>query len=342
MKLKNNLYKIVGFVLLCAITSCTFIDSFKSNATKDGFVFIPKGSTFDQVMDSLAPFIKDQDKFRQFAEAEDYPATIKSGKFKINASDSNRDIIGRLQSGEQSETKLQIKNYPTLFHMAGSVSKQIDVDSADVIKSVMKWATAKDSTLTEETVKQYFIPETYFVYWNMTADGFVERMETEYNKVWNADRLAKAKALNMTPLQVVTLASIVQLESSDNFDEQQRVAKAYMNRLAKDMRLEADPTSIYAYKMENGFDHKIQRVYFKWTQSANEYNTYRNKGLPPAPICLPNIRAVDAVLTPADHDFIYFCADPKKTGYHKYTNDYQEHLKNAAEYREWIKANNIK
>ncbi|WP_282629800.1 endolytic transglycosylase MltG [Empedobacter sedimenti] len=332
-------------ILICsfAFVGCTFIDGFKGNATKDGFIYISRGAKFEQVLDSLKPFLKDEKLFKQYAEDSDYPATIKSGKYKINQSDSNHDIIDRLQGGEQEEVKLRIKNEPTIYHLAGSVSKQIDMDSIEVLTAIRDFVKEKnDSTLNDETVKQYFIPETYFVYWGLTPDKFVDKMVAQHDKVWNADRLAKAKALNMTPLQVTTLASIVQLESSDNMDEQQRVARAYMNRLAKDMRLEADPTSIYAYKMENGWDKNVQRVYKKWTWSSNAYNTYRNKGLPPAPICLPNLGAIDAVLSPANHDFIFFVADPAKPGYHIYTNDYQEHLKNAEKYKEWLKKNNIK
>lgn len=324
------------------LTSCHFMEGFKGNAIKDGFVYIPRGSSFEQVMDSLAPFLKDVNQFRSYAEEADYPTTIKSGKYKINSDDSNGAIIDRLQGGEEVETKLTIKNHPTLYHLAGAVSKQIDADSTQLIKAVMDWAHEKDSTLNEETVKQFFIPETYFVYWSITPEKFMQRMDKEYNKVWTDARKQKAADLGFTPLEVVTLASIVQLESSDNKEEQQMVAKAYMNRLEKDMRLEADPTSIYAYKLENGFDQNVQRVYKKWTFSSNAYNTYRNKGLPPAPICLPNLGAVDAVLSPASHDYIYFCADPDRPGFHSFTNNYSEHLQNAAKYRAWVKANNIR
>lgn len=338
--MKKNIVLIL--MAIFTLTSCHFVDGFKGNATKDGFVYISRGSSFDQVMDSLSPFLKDADLFRKYAEEADYPETIKSGKYKITTNDSNSEIVDRLQGGEEEETKLTIKNHPTLYHLAGAVSKQIDADSTQIVKAIMDWANEKDSTLNEETVKQYFIPETYFVYWSMTPEKFMERMSKEYEKVWNDSRKQKAAQLGFTPLEVVTLASIVQLESSDNKDEQQMVARAYMNRLDKDMRLEADPTSIYAYKLENGFDQNVQRVYKKWTFSSNAYNTYRNKGLPPAPICLPNLGAVDAVLSPATHDYIYFCADPDKPGYHSFTNNYDEHLKNAAKYRAWVKANNIK
>lgn len=339
--------KKINFVLLlfCSfvLIGCTFIDGFKGNATKDGYIYISRGANFDQVLDSLKPFLKNEKLFKQYAEDADYPATIKSGKYKISITDTNRDIIDRLQGGEQEEVKLRIKNEPTIYHLASSVSKQVDMDSVQVLTAIRDFVKEKnDTTLNDETVKQYFIPETYFVYWGITPEKFVEKMVAQHDKVWNEERLAKAKTLKLSPLEVTTLASIVQLESSDNMEEQQKVARAYMNRLAKDMRLEADPTSIYAYKMENGWNQKVQRVYKKWTWSSNAYNTYRNKGLPPAPICLPNLGAIDAVLSPANHDFIFFAADPKKPGYHIFTADYQEHLKNADVYRKWLKENNIK
>ena len=336
--------KLILFAILSifTLTGCDYIKGFKGNTTKDGFVYIPRGASFEQVLDSIKPYLKDVDAFKSFAETSDYPSTIKPGKYKILADDSNYAIIDRLQGGEQEEVKLRVKNEPTLYHLVGSVSRQVDIDSTALANYIMEWAKEKDSTLNEETVKQYFIPETYFVYWSLTPEKFMERMESQYNKVWNADRLAKAKAMNMSPLEVTTLASIVQLESSDHEEDQKAVAKAYLNRLAKDMRLEADPTSIYAHKLENGFDQKVQRVYKKFTWSHNAYNTYRNKGLPPAPICLPNVQMIDAVLNPANHDYIYFAADPERPGYHNFTSDYQEHLKNANKYREWVNKNNIK
>ncbi len=331
-----------AFLSIFTLTSCDYIKGFKSNATQDGFVYIPRGASFDQVLDSIKPYLKNVEEFKKFAEAADYPETIKPGKYKITKDDSSSSIIDRLQGGEQEEVKLRIKNEPTLFHMVGSVSRQVNIDSTALANSILEWAAEKDTTLNAETAKQFFIPETYFVYWSITPDKFIERMESQYNKVWNEERLAKAKAMNMTPLEVITLASIVQLESSDHEEDQKAVAKAYLNRLAIDMRLEADPTSIYAHKLENGFNQKVQRVYKKITWSHNEYNTYRNKGLPPAPICLPNVQMIDAVLNPADHDFIYFAADPDRPGYHSFAKTFEEHLKNANKYRDWVKKNNIK
>lgn len=225
--------------------------------------------------------------------------------------------------------------------MAGWVSKQIEGDSAKIVEAILKWGKEKDPELNFETVKQYFVPNTYFVYWNITEEDFVLRMEKEYNKLWNEERQSQLENSGMSPLEVVTLASIVQMEASDK-EEQSRVAKAYLNRLKKGMKLEADPTSIYAYRLANGFNNKIQRVYNNMTMIPSEYNTYRNKGLPPAPICLPNDQAVYAVLNPADHDYVFFCADPDRPGFHSFTNNYQEHLKNAKKYHNWLKERDIK
>src|SRR5690606_3026732 len=243
--------------------------------------------------------------------------------------------------GKQEQVHLRIKNEPTIFHLAGSMSKQTEADSTEIVNAIINWAKENDSTLDAETVKQYFIPNTYFYYWPTTGSEFVEKMMKEYDKVWTEERRQKAKSLNMTPLQVVILASIVQLEASKP-DEQPKVAKAYMNRLAKGMRLQADPTSVYAYKLQNGFDQKIQRVYSGHLSTPSDYNTYRVKGLPPAPICLPNVSTIDAVLNPDSHDFVYFCADPDRPGYHSFTNDFSEHTKNAEKYRKWLEENGIK
>ncbi|MBS7333287.1 MAG: endolytic transglycosylase MltG [Weeksellaceae bacterium] len=333
---------LLAIMSVFTLTSCDFINGFKGNTTKEGVIYIPRGADFNQVLDSIKPYLKNVEEFKKFAESADYPATIKPGKYKILADDSSSSIIDRLQGGEQEEVKLRIKNEPTLYHMIGSVSRQVDIDSTELANYIAEWSIEKDTALNAETVKQFFIPETYFVYWSITPEKFVERMEKQYNIVWNEERLAKAKAMDMTPLEVTTLASIVQLESSDHEEDQKAVAKAYLNRLAIDMRLEADPTSIYAHKLENGFDQKVQRVYKKLTWSHNAYNTYRNKGLPPAPICLPNVPMIDAVLNPADHDYIYFAADPDRPGYHSFAKTFEEHKVNADKYRKWVKENNIK
>lgn len=337
--LRSNKKIIVGIIAVTTLTGCNFFSGFDGNVKEDGFLYVRSNAEFDEVLDSLQDKVKDIESFKNYATFKDYASEIKPGKFKLEKGESNRSILDKLMDGKQAEVQLMIKNEPTIFHLAGSVSKKIEADSAQIVQAIVDLAKSKN--LDAETVKQYFIPNTYNYWWPTSADTFVEKMMKEYDKVWTEERKNKAQAMNFTPLQVFTLASIVQLEASKT-DEQPKVAQAYLNRLAKDMRLEADPTSIYAYRLQNGFNNKIQRVYHGHLAIPSDYNTYRVKGLPPAPICLPNMTAVDAVLNPDGHDFIYFCADPDRPGYHSFTNDYEEHKRNAEKYRKWLEDNNIR
>lgn len=331
---------ILGILAVTILMGCNFFTGLKSNVEEDGFLYIKTNSSFDAVLDSLQGKLKDTKSFKKYAESKDYQDNIKPGKYKLEKGETNSSLLDKLMDGKQEEVHLMIRNEPTIFHLAGSVSKKIEADSAQIVQAIIEWAKKKEAGLTAETVKQYFIPNTYNYWWATSAETFVEKMMKEYEKVWTEERSRKASEMNMTPLEVFTLASIVQLEAS-KVDEQPKVAKAYLNRLEKNMRLEADPTSVYAYKLQNGFNHKIQRVRFGHLAIPSDYNTYRVKGLPPAPICLPNMSAVDAVLNPDDHDFIYFCADPERPGYHSFTSDFKEHKLNAEKYRKWLEDNNI-
>lgn len=331
----------LGFCLLTTTISCNFLEGFKGNVKEDGYLYVRTGAELEEVLDSLRDKVRNLSSFEKYAQSQGLAESLKPGKYKLNAGDTNKEIVSKIKSGKQEEVKLMIKNEPTIFHLAGSVSKKIEADSAEIVQAIIDWGLKKDPNMNAETVKMYFVPNTYNYYWPTSGEKFVEKMIREFDKVWNEDRQRKAEALNFTPLQVYTLASIVQMEAS-KVDEQPKVAQAYLNRLAKNMRLEADPTAIYAYKLQNGFQQKIQRVYSGHLATPSEYNTYKVKGLPPAPICLPNTTAVDAVLNPDGHSFVYFCADPDTPGYHKFTNDYQEHLKNAEKYRNWLNKRGIK
>lgn len=331
------------FVILASglfIVGCTFFDGMKSNVKENGFLYVRTGADFREVLDSLQGKLESPESFANYAETKDFPEKIKAGKFKLIQGETNKELLNRLISGTQEEVSLMIRNEPTIFHLAGSVSKKIEADSTQIVEAIISWAKEKDPNLNAETVKMYFVPNTYNYFWPTNGEKFVEKMMNEFEKVWTEERQQKAEAMNFTPLQVFTLASIVQLEAS-KVDEQPKVAQAYLNRLAKDMRLEADPTSIYAYKLQNGFNHTIQRVRHGHLATPSEYNTYRVKGLPPAPICLPNLTAVDAVLNPEEHSFIYFCADPDRPGYHSFTSNYEEHKRNAEKYRKWLNEKGI-
>jgi len=333
-----------GLILVCSLlltVSCNYFIGKKKEVNEDGFLYIRTGAGFDEVMDSLSDKLSRPEVFKKYAASKGYPSKIKSGKYKLSTDDSYKEILSRLISGSQEEVSLMIGNEPTIFHLAGKVSKKIEADSAQIVNAIINYGLKQNPGLDAETVKIYFIPNTYNFYWPTDGEQFVERMLTEFQKVWTPERQQKADEMGLSTLQVFTLASIVQMESSKP-DEQPKVAKAYLNRLEKGMKLQADPTSIYAYKLQNGFNQKIQRVVGTHLATPSEYNTYKVNGLPPAPICLPNLSAVDAVLNPDDHPFVYFCADPNRPGYHSFTNSYAEHQKNAAKYREWLESRGIR
>ena len=338
MKIKNIILLIT---VIFTVQSCGYFYKSSKIITKDGYLYIPKNATYQSVLDSLKPYVSDIDKFDAYAQTKDYDKYVKSGKYKLSTDFSNEQLVSNLINGKQEEIKLRIPNSPTIFHLARDASKNIIADSTSIVNAILENPKFKEEGLDMETVKMYFIPNTYNFLWLTDGKMFVDRMVKEHNRFWTNERKELLKQSGMSELEVFTLASIVQMESP-KADEQAMVAGAYLNRLKQGRKLEADPTSVYAYKLQHGFTEKVQRVYHKHLKTLSAYNTYLNYGLPPAPICLPNTTAIDAVLKPEKHDYIFFCADPDRPGYHNFTNNYAEHLKNAEKYRNWLKENNIK
>jgi UPF0755 protein len=194
----------------------------------------------------------------------------------------------------------------------------------------------EENNLTEATILTLFIPNTYEFYWNTKAEKIAQKLAKEYRLFWNNERLSKAKAKNLTPIQVYILASIVHKETA-KIDERPTVAGVYLNRLQQDMPLQADPTVIYAIKKRSGdFDQEIKRVFYNDLRINSPYNTYTNKGLPPGPIAMPDVSAIDAVLNAVNHEYIYFCANPDKPGYHAFASTYEAHQLNAKKYANWV------
>lgn len=334
-------YLLIVSAIFFVFTNCSYFYSDKQNVAKEGILYIYPDSSYQSVLDSISPYIKDIKQFDIVAQANDYDKFVKPGKYKINSDETNKELIDKLKNGKEEEVKIMVRNSPTIFHMARDVSKNIIADSASIVKAILENPEFKEKELDIETVKTYFLPNTYHFLWLTDGDKFVERMIKEHSRFWNEKRKQKLAESKMTELEVYTLASIVQMEAS-KADEQPKVAQAYLNRLKKGMRLEADPTSVYAYKLEHGFDEKIQRVYHKHLKTTSAYNTYLNSGLPPAPICLPNGTAIDAVLSPEKHDFVFFVADPERPGYHSFSSTYSEHERKARIYRAWLNKHNIK
>jgi len=307
---------------------------------KEVFVYIPTDSDYLEVEKIVSPYVENIENFRSVAEKKSYVSNVKAGKFILKKGMNNNDIINSLR--QPLETKIAFNNQERLEDFAGRIGSQIEADSTSLMKAFTDKEFLNENGFTEENVLCMFIPNSYDFFWNTSAVKFRDRMAKEYRKFWNDDRKAKAEKLNLTPLQVSALASIVHKETVKT-DERPRVAGVYLNRLKTGMKLEADPTVIYAVKKEsNDFDRVIKRVLYKDLETVSPYNTYRNFGLPPGPITMPDVTAIDAVLNPENHNYIYFCASVTNFGYHEFAVTPAQHEVNRQKYVAWVNKQGIK
>ena len=297
-------------------------------------VTIPENSSFNDVVNSLYNNnqIIDTVSFREVSEMMNYKKnTMRSGRYKISPSWSNRALISHLRAGQQEPVNLVLTHGWLVADVAGKASKFIESDSTALIKLFQNETYINTFGYTPETLMSLFIPNTYEFYWNTNEREFFERMIKEHERFWNTnDRLAKAKKIGLTPKEVYTLASIVEREISKD-EEKKRVAGLYLNRIKIGMKLDADPTAKFATK-----DFKATRILYKHIRFESPYNTYLHKGLPPGPISMASIKSIDAVLDSEQHNFYYMCVKPDAPGYHVFAEDITEHQKNARKYHGWL------
>lgn len=300
-----------------------------SGNTDEMFIHIPTGSGFEDVMQILnnSGLVSNPREFRWLALQMKYDERVRPGRYKVTHGMNSRELIGLLRNGKQSPVKLQFQNIRTTKQLAGVIAKQLEVDSLELAALLTDSVFLATKGLNRFNAASLFIPNTYECYWNTDAKKFVEKMAKEHDKFWDESRLGKASKIGLTPEQVSTLASIVEKETARN-DEKPTVAGVYMNRLLQNWRLEADPTLIFAAN-----DFTIRRVLNKHKEIDSPYNTYKYEGLPPGPICIPSIASIDAVLSYARHDYMFFCAREDFSGYHNFAKSYQEHLANAKRFQ---------
>ena len=310
------------------------------NIIKDTYIYIPGNATFDDVVALIGPYLKDKESFLWVAEKKNYPNKIRAGKFKIDKGMSNEALVNYLRGGKPETIKLTFNNQDNLEKLAGRVAQQIEADSTSIVKALTDENFLKKNHLDQRTVLSLFIPNSYEFYWNTSAEKFRDRMLKEYKRFWNKKRLDKAAKLDMSPLEVITLASIVQKETA-KVSERPRVAGLYLNRLKDNWPLQADPTVIYAIKEKYGKDTVIKRVLNKDLEIDSPYNTYKNTGLPPGPIAMPDISSIDAVLNPEEHHYYYMCASVDKPGQHEFAKTHRQHIINARKYQKWISKQGI-
>ena len=301
-------------------------------------VLIPTENTQLAAYDTISKVVKRMDLFQQAARKKGYYPI--AGRFVLDYGMNNNEMINRLRI-DNKPLKLTFNNQKTLMHFAGYVSNKIEADSTAIMQAFLDADFLDANGLTKENVFSICIPNTYEFFWNTTATQFRDRMMLEYNRFWTPKREAARKNIKLSRTEVVALAAIVQLESYRKV-ERPTVAGVYLNRLRKRMRLQADPTVIYALKRRaNNFDMDIRRVLYVDLKINSPYNTYRNRGVPPGPITMPDVSAIDAVLFAEKHPYLYFVADPDRTGYHLFATSLAEHNKNKKRYTSWLRQKNI-
>ena len=340
MYLKKILLTVVllGLVGMAGFSYYVYQNIFTPNTgfnNPQAHVFIPTGATFKMVQEELSPLLKDMNTFVTVAQRKGYSSNIKAGHFIIKKGSNNNEIINSIRSGNIPVT-IKFNNQERLENLAGHLAKQIELDSASLLSAMLDVDFLKASGFTQDTALGMYIANSYEVYWNTSPKAFCQKMLKEYNAFWNTSRVAKAKAISLSKDQVMALAAIVQKETA-MIQERPTVAGLYLNRLKKGMLLQADPTVIFAKKKtENNFKQVIKRVLFKDLTIASPYNTYRYSGVPPGPITMPDVSAIDGVLNYKKHGFYFMVADVQNFGYHKFAKTLSGHNRNKKQYVNWI------
>ncbi|WP_188815253.1 endolytic transglycosylase MltG [Hymenobacter cavernae] len=294
------------------------------------FVLVRRGETAKAVLDSIdaTNVIVDRLSLRFVARLMKYDKLVKPGRYELKDGYTNRELINDLRKGIQSPLKLTFQNIRLRSDLAKKLSTTIDARPNEFDSLLSSPSYTSNLGFDTTSILTMFIPNTYELYWNTSAENLMQRMKKEYEKFWTPERDAKREKLGLTRAQVSTLASIVEAEQQQHADERPRVAGVYLNRLKRGMKLQADPTVVYANN-----DFTIKRVLNVHLAKDSPYNTYMYNGLPPGPINLPSIASIDAVLDPEQHNYLYFCAKEDFSGYHAFATNEAAHLVNARRYQ---------
>lgn len=292
-------------------------------------VLIPTGSTFEDVQDMLHEerYVNDLLSFSVLAKLMKYDQYVKPGRYLLKPQMSNLEAIRHLRSGQQEPVNVTFNNVRLKSELAQKLTANLEADADEFLALLQDTAVIAKYGFTEETIMTMFLPNTYEMFWTTQEQELLDRMYQEYKRFWNEERLNKAKALNMSPEEVSILASIVESETN-KMDEAPVVAGLYLNRLKRNIALQADPTLVFAAQ-----DFTIRRVLDKHKEIDSPYNTYKYTGLPPGPIRSPSITSIEAVLNHEKHNYLYMCAKEDFSGYHNFATNLQAHMANARRYQ---------
>jgi UPF0755 protein len=323
------LFILLSILLVAAFAVYRTFGPNTGKLSKGEYLYIHTGASYQNVLDSLQAegYISDMFSFRILAKLAHYPIHLHPGKYKIAEGMSNYSIIRMLRSNRQTPVKLVINKLRTKNDLVNIISQDLEADSASIEKLLTDDTYLDQFGLDTNTAMCAIMPNTYQFYWNTNADRAFRKIEKTYAEFWNSDRKQQAQNKNLTPQQVIIMASILEEESNKD-DEKPNIASVYLNRMNKGLPLQADPTIKFAIG-----DFTIKRITGEYLQVTSPYNTYTNKGLPPGPICTPSIASIEAVLNAPQTGYMYFCARADFSGYHVFASTFEEHMKNAHAYQ---------
>lgn len=333
--MKRWIYIALAALALVAIAAY-FVFSVVARNEEDAYIYIDRDDTYDSVLTKVEDVVHPASlfSFKVLASLKNYDEHIRTGRYRVEPGMSMTELFRDLRNHNEVPINLVVPARRELHDWVGKVAAQLMVDSAELSKAVATLPCIEAAG--RKALPVEIIPNTYEVYWDMSAEKFVERMQTEYNRFWTDERKEKAKKQGLTQLEVSTLASIVDSESAYD-PEKPRIAGLYLNRLRKGMLLQSDPTVIFAVG-----DFTIRRVLNEHLRTESPFNTYRVKGLPPGPIRIASVAGLDAVLNAEKNDYLYMCAKEDFSGSHNFATTYSEHLQNARRYINELNKRGIK
>lgn len=343
VKAGSSKIKLILIILVLVVAGISagyfYLRYFKPNVTaKEAYLYIHTDASYADVYKTIREkgIVSDTASFNAAAISMNYVNRVKPGKYRLHEGMTNRRLINMLASGAQEPVQLSFHNLRLKEDFVGFVAKKIEPDSVSLLRLLDSTQFLAKYGFTPDNVYTMFIPNTYQLYWNNTPEKFFKRMNSNYTSFWNSERKQEAADMKLTPIEVTILASIVDAEALHD-DEMPTIAGLYLNRLKKGMKLESDPTVIFALH-----DFTIRRVLNKYLSYNSPYNTYLHTGLPPGPIMMPSVNAIDAVLNYRKSDYIYMCAKEDFSGNHNFATNHADHMINAHKYQQALNERNIK
>ncbi len=330
----------IGLIVLVLVVYHIYGRIFVPNVLLDQeqvIFYIPSRSEYEDVVNRLDEqgIIENRKSFEWVAKQKEYKKYVKPGRYKIPNKVSNNELINMLRTGNQDPVMVVFNHVRTLDQVAGKVSRYLEGDSVEFAAFFANDSLALKYGFEPAIFTSMFIPNTYEFFWTTAPAEFVERMSKEYEKFWDGERDRQAKKIKLTREEVITLASIVDEETLYD-DENEMIAGVYINRIKQGIPLQADPTLKFALA-----DFTIKRILNEDKKIDSPYNTYKYKGLPPGPISLPSVSAIDGVLHYEKHHYIFFCAKADFSGHHVFARNLTQHNKNAREYQKALNRNRI-